>query len=149
MLLKVINEVPWSVFRSCIFSWLSSPPLHAWVGSWNKTQHTRVCFLFLSSSENKNKTKQKHFLHRRHSRGPGTYAGTSFALSFPRRRRAGRCSPRTRPRGTEMCWGWTSRPRRCRLVPGSAWTRSSRSSKSQGGKKSPPTLKHWLWCKGH
>jgi len=27
-------SLPWSVFRSCIFSCWSNPPLHAWVGSY-------------------------------------------------------------------------------------------------------------------
>ncbi len=32
---------PWSVLRSCIFSWRSRPPLHAWVGSWNTRDEIR------------------------------------------------------------------------------------------------------------
>lgn len=36
------NNAPWSVFKSCVFSWLSSPPLHAWVGSWNRTHRFSV-----------------------------------------------------------------------------------------------------------
>ncbi len=117
---------PWSVLRSCIFSWRSRPPLHAWVGSWNTRErdqtreraHAWFCMFLWCSS------------HRKRSPAPVPDAGTSSSCCWRWRRTTGPYSPTTTPAGTEPSSDWTSQPRRHPPDPGSAWTRLLRSSES-------------------